>query len=172
MNENQLDNVGAFEAKEIRFLHLSKNKFTRVPWTSDSVEYLDLDENEIDADPDRILLLYKKLKRLDMKDNKLEILPEMPSSIIEVNLISNKIKFINDYVLSQLPNMKRLFISNNNIYKIYLPEAFYLSKLEILDIENNSVQMDPAIKDWCKSENQTNDFCKFAQNAEFVVYKL
>lgn len=168
MNENQVDHVGKFEAKEIRFLHLYKNKFKRVPWTSTSIEYLDLDENQIDADPDRILLLYTNLKRLDMKDNKLEILPEMPSTIIEVNLMSNKIKFINDYILSKLPNLKRLFLSNNNIYKIYLPEAFYLSKLELLDIENNPIEMDSAIKEWCKGEKLTNDFCKNAQNTSVV----
>lgn len=156
---NGLYQVGFFQAENLIYLHLNHNYFDRIPQTSPSVEYLNLNNNQIDLDPDKILLTYRKLKRIDMINNQLEFLPEMPSNIMYATFEWNRIKFIDFTVLRNCPKLKGLDLSYNNIYKIHLPEAYYLSKLEILRIQGNNVVFDNAVEKWCKKENFTNSLC-------------
>lgn len=100
-----------------------------------------------------------------MKNNKLEILPYLPSTLIEGYFNQNKIKFINIYVLEQATSLKRLFLNDNDIYKIYFPEAFYLSRMEKLGVTNNShLRIDPVIKKWCEKEMIKSDLCRMAKD--------
>ena len=95
-----------------------------------------------------------------MINNKLEILPEMPGNIIYVSFGSNRIKFIDSNVLRNCPNLKGMDLSNNDIYKIYLPEAYYLTNIESLRIQGNTFEFDNVVEEWCKNENPTNYLCK------------
>ena len=165
LNNNQIERVSAFEAKNINYLHLKANRLKRIPVTSSSVQYLNLNDNQIDVDPDKNLLTYDRLKRVDMKNNSLHYLPFLPSTLIEGYFNMNKIKFLTREVLNGAPYLKNLYLNDNQIYQIDFAEAIYLSKLEKLGLSNNPyMELEPVIKKWCEIEQSKSDICRKAKS--------
>lgn len=165
MNNNQIRQVILFEAKNIQYLHLKGNRLKRIPVTSSSVQYLNLNDNLIDADPEKNLKTYDRLKRVDMKNNSLNYLPFLPSTLIEGYFNQNKIKFVTREVLNGAPYLKNLYLNDNQIYQIDFPEAIYLSRLGKLGLSNNPyLEMEPVIKKWCEIERSKSDICRKAKS--------
>ena len=115
----------------------------------DQLQYLDLSGNMMQTLGFNSLKTFKHLIKLDLSKNKLSqnrlygetfsVLFQKNSNLTEINLSQNGLRYLPRSTFSSNTLLKRINISNNRIQQVTF-DISLLINLEILDMQNNSVQ--------------------------------
>jgi len=137
----------AFEAK-VQAIDISKNQFVEFPPNMEKIMpqlyEINMSSNKLSKIPS-IIALGELVQFLDFSNNKLADLPAEISGLThlrEIILSVNQFRAVPD-CLYDCQKLETILIANNQISNIEVAKLSKLSKLAILDLQNNAIQTVP-----------------------------